>query len=621
MTTYKQNIFKAIKNHLKEDQQVFKTDKPIGLGTFVKNKNASNAILEDAFTDLQKTIGKDLAGAVADLKSKASDDEFKKAAVAGTEDGEPEDEKVPFSTTPVPATKMFPTQAEIGFGNSLDDICNDQFGAIDSAFSNPVLMPSKAGKIPVLTARIGSDIAILDGHHRWSACFMINPTAKMSCDIMEPPAGTSAEDALKVMQLAIAANAGNVVTVPFDGKDLMAVSTDEVIKYIIENIGEKEIATFAKYNKALNSKEAIAEHIGKSHKLILGMKGPFPRTVMPQAKDSGTSQTTVNQSLEKGSINFKEPFTAKESVKRYNNLLKESQIIYRQLTLAKEWLRTGKRIDELKLTSAGIPELLQLVYDRQDVLPKLGYKDFKDFLKWINDDWEQEDHAEAVKALQLLNVPGAQQLIHETRQYMKTKRRQRLEEELVRRLVRKTIKEVTGNENKKPVNEVLFSLGILLVALPFLIGFTAVFGVAINFLKNKQKITAEEEAELRSMFTSNKKQAVKQVLDKFGGVKNAATELGKDLDFKKAVEQMPTIAEGEDKEQEVPEPEEVQDEPGLDPELSELTDIYIRKLKNARAPVESSDTIEIVGQILDSFGYGNQDKVAILQGIRQLVVR
>jgi hypothetical protein len=70
-----------------------------------------------------------------------------------------------------------------------------------------------------------------------------------------------------------------------------------------------------------------------------------------------------------------------------------------------------------------------------------------------------------------------------------------------------------------------------------------------------------------------------------------------------------------------PEPEKVQDEPGLDPELAEITDLYIKKLKNAQSAVDQSDVVEIIGQLLDSFGYGNQDKLTVLQGAKELSVR
>jgi len=70
-----------------------------------------------------------------------------------------------------------------------------------------------------------------------------------------------------------------------------------------------------------------------------------------------------------------------------------------------------------------------------------------------------------------------------------------------------------------------------------------------------------------------------------------------------------------------PEPEEAQDEPGLEEELAELTDSYIKKLKNAQAAVDQSDVIEIMAQLMDSFGYGNQDKLTVLQGVKEMTIR
>jgi hypothetical protein len=92
-------------------------------------------------------------------------------------------------------------------------------------------------------------------------------------------------------------------------------------------------------------------------------------------------------------------------------------------------------------------------------------------------------------------------------------------------------------EEKEPVNEVLFSTGILFVALPFLVATGAVFGYLINYLKNRKKIDAAKEAELRDLFKSNKKKAGMEALSLLGGTKAAAAELGKDSEFLKAAEQ------------------------------------------------------------------------------------
>lgn len=572
MKSNKQKTFETIRKHLAESEQVLKATKPIGLSTFVKNKDAAGAIIGSGLDDQDKQddiVGGGIAAiAVKDLR---------------------------------PAqTELIPEKA---FGMAIDFLQRGKWDGID------------------LGSIISNDNYIMDGHHRWAAVTLIDPNAKIKATAIDLPGQSlvSTLNAATVGKLGITnGNKGtgniqeftsnkllavidNAMTVGIEGKFPL---TSDQVKQALEKIPGAN-------GDSQKGKQIMAKNANALSKQIMPLAPP--RIEMPVI--DGSKVKTIQTMLAKGTFDLRPPFST--SVDPLLPL-KESQIIYRQLTLVREWLATGKRIDELKLTSAGIPELLQLVYDRQYLVKKLGYKDFKDFLYWINTDWEQEDHAEAVKALQLLNIPGAQQLIHEIKHFMKTKHRQSLEEELVRRLIRKQVREVAGIKNKKPVNEVLFSIGILLVALPFLIGVTAVFGVVLTYLKNKEKITDKEEAELRSMFTSNKKQAVKQVLDKFGGAKSAATELSKDLDFKKAVEQMPTINE---EDQEASDPEQVQDEPGLDSELSELTDLYVKKLKNAQAPVDQSDMIEIVGNVLDSFGYGNQDKLTILQGVKRLTVR
>jgi len=299
---------------------------------------AKGLLTEDFEKDAKDIMGKDLAGAVSALKAKASDKEFQSGATSGQDDGSDSDEKVTSNTTPIPATKMFPTQKEIGFGNSLDDLVKDKYEQIDNAFTNPVKMSSPDGKLPILAADIGGEIAILDGHHRWSLCFMINPDAEMMCDVLKGDFDT-AEDALKAMQFAIAAKAGKVVTKNFEGKDLMSVSTEEVEKYVEENIVRSAVAKFAKYKPEILSKagikkpnkerdlddtkikKAIARYIGASHKKIVKMKGPYTRPIMPQAGKSGVAQSDVNKALAQGDINFNEPYL-KEALQKRAGIIK-----------------------------------------------------------------------------------------------------------------------------------------------------------------------------------------------------------------------------------------------------------------------------------------------------------
>ena len=275
-------------------------------------------LLNEAPEDDLKTIaGANLGKTVSLLQKLSSDKDFVAALNKGAEDGDIKDEQVPLKRVTVACTKMYPTQAEIGFGNSLDDLCGDKFGAIDRAFKSPVSMGSKDGDIPILCASFGGKIAILDGHHRWSLCLMINRDAKMVCDVLEMPAGKKPEDALKIMQMAIAAKAGRVQTKDFYGQDLMATGTNEVIQYVKDNIVDTAVEKYNKYtNGQVAEKDAIADYVGESHKTIVSMKGKFPRNIMPQAGKSGANQDDVNKALAAGEINFDEPYV-EESLKKH----------------------------------------------------------------------------------------------------------------------------------------------------------------------------------------------------------------------------------------------------------------------------------------------------------------
>ena len=240
--------------------------------------------------DIKKVAGAKLAQSVSLLQKLATDPDTSDLLNKGKEDGDLKDETIKMSTSNISCTDMLPTQAEIGFGNSLDDMVINKYGVVDLCFKSPVKL-GPAGGSPVLCAKIGGKIYILDGHHRWSTCFMTNRNAKMVCDILEMPSGKDAEDA-----------------------------------YINEKMNEETVALFVKYtNGALADKAAIANEVGEAHKEIVSRKGKFPRNIMPQADHSGGdgTQDTVNKALAAGEINFDEPFTVKDGYKANGKVLKE----------------------------------------------------------------------------------------------------------------------------------------------------------------------------------------------------------------------------------------------------------------------------------------------------------
>ena len=188
------------------------------------------------------------------LKKIAKDPDFQKVARAGKTDGDESDEIVSVERGSVQAAKLFATQAEIGASNSLADQMTNQYNATSTALGlkgEPIIMPSADNPPPAILVWNGK--YVLDGHHRWSQIMMTNPEATVAVDSLSGPALNNAEDALKITQLAIAIAAKNVVTKPFEGANLMTMGTDEVMKYVAENISDEVLQMLVKAGKLRKS--------------------------------------------------------------------------------------------------------------------------------------------------------------------------------------------------------------------------------------------------------------------------------------------------------------------------------------------------------------------------------
>jgi hypothetical protein len=248
---------------------------------------------------------------VSTLKGVAGDKEFQSVAGGGTGDGNPKDEVVKIDRTSVKAIDLLPTQAEIGLDNSLEDQMSNKFKAAETALGlagTPIVMPAPPpGPPPPILVFNGK--FILDGHHRWSQVAMMNPNGEVAIDNMTSPAIKDNEQALKVMQLAIAAKAGNVVTKPFEGANLMKTSEEDVKNYVLKNIQDNVLQLLVQAEKIESAdKQAAANYIGENFKLVAKNPGPFSREKsMPQAGKSGVSQDDVNKALAGGEINFIDP--------------------------------------------------------------------------------------------------------------------------------------------------------------------------------------------------------------------------------------------------------------------------------------------------------------------------
>lgn len=254
------------------------------------------------------------------LKKIANDPEFKAIASAGKNDGSPDDEAFTVSPGSAKASDLYATQKEIGMSNSLlDQLQQPSWASHPPAMNalglkgSPIEMMCKDKRCAILTfGPIDGGYRILDGHHRWSQVMMMNPEGVVAIDNLEPKGVLSTtENALKLMQLAIALKAGKVVTIPFEGGNLMDATPEQVYQYVIENISDETLQLLVQAKKIpASNKEAAAKYIAGNLAAIKKRKGFSHLTrkgVMPQAADSGTNQAAVNQAISTGEINFAMP--------------------------------------------------------------------------------------------------------------------------------------------------------------------------------------------------------------------------------------------------------------------------------------------------------------------------
>ena len=249
---------------------------------------------------------------VAALKKMARNPGVRAIALAGREDARgPDDEAVSIpegGTSIVKASSLKPTQADIGFENSLADQVVDQYGSTTKVLENDPIMLGPGAGSPILTY---DGKWILDGHHRWSQIMMTNPDGNVAIADLSGGGIDGPEEALKATQLAIAAYTGNLKTKDLGGPDLMKSSPETVKKFVMAKITPSVLQLLADKNKiAEPKKELAADYYAKNLGIIQPLKGPFDRKQsMPQADYTGGkgTQNAINQKLSKGIINFNDP--------------------------------------------------------------------------------------------------------------------------------------------------------------------------------------------------------------------------------------------------------------------------------------------------------------------------
>ena len=240
-------------------------------------KEVKIGLIEDKGKNIVKSIlKKDYKQFVAALGKHIKDPKVV-AAIESLSD------KLPVNTAKMTpkCSDLRPTQNEVVLDNSLSYPMKDPASA-EANLKGGVVAP---GGRSIVTG--GGGKFIIDGHHRWSQVFCLNPDAQIQA--VDLGQITDPTDALKATQLGIAAQLGKVPIAKGGGINLFSIDEDTLKKYVIEKIQDPVVEVFKKYEKG-NTKEEIANYIWTNVKKLKQNNKPLDpkpnREKMPQTDDA-----------------------------------------------------------------------------------------------------------------------------------------------------------------------------------------------------------------------------------------------------------------------------------------------------------------------------------------------
>lgn len=207
-------------------------------------------------------------------------------------------EKMDTTTMNIKAKDLHPTQNEIDVGKSLSyQVSGKNPEQVKQILDGgPVTV-----KLPLVVYDYNGTYYIVDGHHRWSQVFLLNPNCEIESLVFKNSAGDTAQDPadmLRDFQGAIAiANDGEVPQSTVEpGMNMFDWSSDQLRKYLDENIQDGMIDAYRDfYNSEIDKDDienSIISNAGLMKKSNKPIKNAPSRAVMPQT-DTGVKKTGV----------------------------------------------------------------------------------------------------------------------------------------------------------------------------------------------------------------------------------------------------------------------------------------------------------------------------------------
>lgn len=231
---------------------------------------------EDETDEVKQILKQDYKAFVDKLGDNVKDPKFVSALKSLSD-------KHPIKTSDIsPSVQdLRPTQNEVVLDKSLSYPLTNVSSAEQFLKGGVVAVAGKS----IVTA--GGGKYVIDGHHRWSQVFCVNPDAKIKAlditNINDPM------QALKATQIGIAAQIGKVPTAKGGGINLFTIDEKTLKQYVENTITDDVLAVFNKYGKG-QTKEEVANYIWGNVQLLKKDASPVPgappRDVMPQTDDA-----------------------------------------------------------------------------------------------------------------------------------------------------------------------------------------------------------------------------------------------------------------------------------------------------------------------------------------------
>lgn len=187
--------------------------------------------------------------------------------------------KVSSKPKTIAVKNLQPTQSEIGMTNSLDYPLQS-VESVKQIFAKNFVVSGEDGEKPIVTF---NGEYIIDGHHRWSEAFIIDPTTTVKCMDFEIEGETNPIDALRDFQAQIAIS-GKVVSFDKNGINLLDKSNAQEAKKHIEDIIQDDVVNeIIKHVDTLKNKEDVVKYLCNNiSKLPEPAPGAPERGYMPQ---------------------------------------------------------------------------------------------------------------------------------------------------------------------------------------------------------------------------------------------------------------------------------------------------------------------------------------------------